>query len=293
MRQRAAQRGRGLLTLFLVLIVLAAAAAAGGYHWLTGNFEAAGPAEADTRIEVPAGSSLRAVLAHLQSAGIVRDARAVSWYLRLKGRQVRVESGEYEIPAHASPAQILDLFGQGKVVLEQLTVVEGATFAEFLALLAQHLGGHQHQIGVFRQPGALGELQQREIERGEQHLDQFGAATFGRRVIVLAGFVVAPAAGLIDQGVVGGLDLLEAFRRTAAVGVSAAGLGPVGAPDRRRIGVARHTQHRVKVHERPRQRGRSALASTKMIRAAPCRRHRLGRHARRGTRTPTPTGRGF
>src|SRR5205807_1461325 len=50
----------------------------------------------------------------------------------------RVQAGNYEIPPHASPEEIIALFEQGKVVLEQLTVVEGATFDDFLAALDQH-----------------------------------------------------------------------------------------------------------------------------------------------------------
>lgn len=134
-RTHSRQRGRsGLLTL-LVLIVLAGAGAGGAYVWLTDSFEAPGPAAAAARVEVVSGMSLRAVLNRLEAEGLLRSARAVQWYLRLKGRHVKVESGLYEIPAHASAAQILQLFADGKVVLEQLTVVEGATFAEFLAIL--------------------------------------------------------------------------------------------------------------------------------------------------------------
>src|SRR5262249_59121670 len=84
------------------------------------------------------GATVRGVLGRLQDAGTVRDAHAVQWYLRLQGSRPRVQAGTYEIPAHASPAQILALFEQGKVILEQLTVVEGATFADFLEALAQH-----------------------------------------------------------------------------------------------------------------------------------------------------------
>jgi peptidoglycan lytic transglycosylase G len=134
---RARQSG-GALAVLLVLLVLAAAAAALGYHWLEHAYAAPGPQAQVTRIEVTPGSSLRTVLNHLQAQGTVTDARAVTWWLRLKNRQVRVEAGVYEIPAHASPEAILTLFAEGKVVLEQLTVVEGATFAEFLAALAAH-----------------------------------------------------------------------------------------------------------------------------------------------------------
>ena len=131
-------RGRAAFTLLVMLVSLLVAGAAAGYVWLRSEFLAPGPATADSRIEVDPGASVRAVLGQLQAAGTVRDARAVQWYLRLRGVRPRVQAGTYEIPAHASPAQILALFEQGKVILEQLTVVEGATFADFLAALAQH-----------------------------------------------------------------------------------------------------------------------------------------------------------
>ena len=134
------ERGRARLLAILALVALAliASVVAGGYLWLEEQFRAPGPADAVTRIEVGPGASLRSVLARLQASGSVRRARAVEWYLRLHGLSPRVQTGVYEIPARASPAQILDLFEQGKVMLEQLTVVEGATFADFLAALEQH-----------------------------------------------------------------------------------------------------------------------------------------------------------
>ena len=131
-------RGRALAVVLAALAVLALLAAAGGYLLLQHEYQAAGPAAALTRLEVPQGASLRAVLAQLQSAGAVRDARWIAWYLRLSGRHPRVQAGSYEIPAGASPAQIIALFEEGKVVLEQLTVVEGTTFSDFCTALAQH-----------------------------------------------------------------------------------------------------------------------------------------------------------
>lgn len=132
------QRGRFVLLTLMIVLLLAVAAAGGAYTWMRQAYVAPGPAAAVSRIEVTPGMSLRAVLNHLEAAGTVRNARAVQWYLRVKGLHVRVESGLYEIPAYASPEQILGLFAAGKVVLEQLTVVEGATFADFLDTLAAH-----------------------------------------------------------------------------------------------------------------------------------------------------------
>jgi UPF0755 protein len=132
------QRGRILLKLLgalFLLAVLAGAVAAVGYVWVNQLYSAPGPANSVTRIEVAQGASLRSVLARLESAGALSSARGVEWYLRIKGHPVKVESGRYEIPAHASPEEILTLFADGRVVLEQLTVVEGTTFADFLEVL--------------------------------------------------------------------------------------------------------------------------------------------------------------
>ncbi|HXZ59657.1 MAG TPA: endolytic transglycosylase MltG [Steroidobacteraceae bacterium] len=124
--------------LVIAALVLAVAGAAAGVIWqhLEREYRGAGPAALPTRIQVAQGASLRSVLVQLQGVGVVRDARQLEWYLRLSGLRPRVQAGTYEIPARASPEEILAMFEEGKVLLEQLTVVEGATFADFLELLA-------------------------------------------------------------------------------------------------------------------------------------------------------------
>jgi UPF0755 protein len=126
-------RGR-VVVLVLVFVVLLAAAAAGGYYWLQNAFYAPGPSKEIVRIQVEQGASVRTVLLDLAKQGALRQPRAVELYLRLarhvKGHEPRIQVGMYEIPAGASPSQILELFDQGRVVLEQLTVIEGSRFAE-------------------------------------------------------------------------------------------------------------------------------------------------------------------
>ena len=139
MPEPAAARGGARLALVLVALVVAlGSAAAGGYLWTQREFTAPGPASASSRIQVEPGMSLRAILTRLQAGGALRSATAVEWYLRLHRLRPRVLAGEYELAPAASPAQILALFAEGRVVLEQLTVVEGAAFQDFLDTLAQH-----------------------------------------------------------------------------------------------------------------------------------------------------------
>jgi UPF0755 protein len=135
---RQGARGRALLVLLVLGAVVVLAAVAAGYVRLRSEFLSPGPGTDVSRIDVEPGATVRSVLGRLEASGALHDARAVEWYLRLHGSRPRVQAGTYEIPAHASPAQILSVFEQGRVILEQLTVVEGATFADFLEALAQH-----------------------------------------------------------------------------------------------------------------------------------------------------------
>ncbi len=126
------------LALLLVLLVLLGGAAAGGYYWLQQQFVTPGPLQAPVRIQIDPGTPVRGVLTQLGRQGAVANVRAVELYLRVHSLRPNVHFGMYEIPARASPAQILDMFEQGRVVLEQLTVVEGSTFADFRRELDQH-----------------------------------------------------------------------------------------------------------------------------------------------------------
>ena len=119
----------------VLLLTVAGIVALEVYQRLETEFTSAGPAATAVRIQVAPGVSVRAVLAQLEALGAVRRARDVQWYLRVRGIAARVQAGTYEIPPRSSPEQILRMFAEGRVLVEQLTVVEGTTFADFLALL--------------------------------------------------------------------------------------------------------------------------------------------------------------
>src|SRR3954466_4693710 len=125
---------------FFLVVVLLAAAVAIGYWWLQDQFYAPGPSTGIVRIQVEQGESVRTVLAQLFKAGLIKQPRAIEFYLRITrhNKAPRIQVGMYEIPDGSSPAQILGLFDQGRVVLEQLTVVEGSRFADLRHLLDNH-----------------------------------------------------------------------------------------------------------------------------------------------------------
>ena len=119
----------------VALLVLLALVAGGAFALLAYNYDAPGPASRTVRVEVKAGDTLQAVFNRLSALGALPHPRAVELYLRLTGIAPRMEIGVYDIPAYSSPAQIVRMFEEGRVVLDKLTVVEGTTFKQFLAEL--------------------------------------------------------------------------------------------------------------------------------------------------------------
>jgi UPF0755 protein len=129
---------RKLTGLLLALIVVVAGAALAAFWWANKEFASAGPTQETARMEVPAGASVRSVVRMLGERRIVEDSRAVALYLRIHNVHPKIKAGTYDFPAGASPEQIFQMLEQGQVVLEQLTVVEGSTFADLRKALEKH-----------------------------------------------------------------------------------------------------------------------------------------------------------
>jgi UPF0755 protein len=125
------RRGRNVLALLALLALLAA----GAFAALKYNYDAAGPADHTVRVQVRAGDTLHGVFSRLSALGALAHPRAVELYLRVRDEQPRMEIGVYDIPPYSSPAQIVRMFEQGRVVLDHITVIDGVTFADFLAEL--------------------------------------------------------------------------------------------------------------------------------------------------------------
>ncbi len=120
----------------LVLLLLLGAAAAGGWLWLSMQFDEPGPAAQSMRVSVAPGLSVRGVLGRLQSAGALDCASCTHLYLRLTGRKLTIKAGDYAVDAHASASDVIEMLEHGRVILEQVTVVEGTRFSDLRQQLA-------------------------------------------------------------------------------------------------------------------------------------------------------------
>lgn len=181
-------RPRKIARVIAAAAVALVAAALVFQHELDASMNERSLAAGGTRIHVPSGASLRSVLAELARVQAVRRPRLVEWYLRLHGERLRAQAGIYELAQGATAQAILDQLNAGQVVLSQLTIFEGWTFAQMRAALnsntdLQHDWQHLDEAALMRalgQPGVSAE------GRFFPDTYRFAAGTSDRRIYELA-----------------------------------------------------------------------------------------------------------
>jgi UPF0755 protein len=122
---------RKALIALLVLVLLAG----GGAWWAREQWRAPGPLAQATPVVIPRGSSSEAIGATLVEQGAIRDARifaAAAWVTRSEGP---LRAGEYLFPAAGSLSQVLDVLRNARPVQRRLTIPEGLTAKQILALI--------------------------------------------------------------------------------------------------------------------------------------------------------------
>src|SRR5256885_2141699 len=119
-----------VLTVSLVLFVLG-----GAGYWLYHDVTAPGPLTESRTIVIPPHTGLSDIASLLTEQGIVRHWRSFELGATLSGRSSALMAGEYEFPAGTSPLQAMEIIASGKTVKHRLTIPEGLTSSEILALL--------------------------------------------------------------------------------------------------------------------------------------------------------------
>jgi UPF0755 protein len=142
----------------LVVIALGLGATLAGYLWLERYLETplqvAGEEEI---IEVSSGQSLSGLAAGLSRRGLLEHPRVFSRWAHWQGAGRRIQAGEYRLLAGITPRQLLTMLVEGRVVMHQLTVVEGWRFEDMLAALRRHEAIRLSELGVEEIMAALGE----------------------------------------------------------------------------------------------------------------------------------------
>jgi len=116
----------------VIALVVVAAAVLG---WGVGDYFTAGPLASPKIVVVPKGSSVEQIAETLGQAGIIAHPLAFAAAAHLTGTADRLKAGEYEFAAAISPRAVVDLLLSGRVVRHKLTIAEGLTSAEIVALI--------------------------------------------------------------------------------------------------------------------------------------------------------------
>lgn len=74
-------------------------------------------------IEIPAGSSIKAIAVILKNEGVIRSAWAFEWYVRNHDLRDKVQAGTYSLRPNQSVPEIVDIMTQGKVAKDDVTIL--------------------------------------------------------------------------------------------------------------------------------------------------------------------------
>ncbi|MGH6946688.1 MAG: endolytic transglycosylase MltG [Kiloniellales bacterium] len=127
--------GRWLLRGALALAFLGALGVA-ALLYLEREYEARGPLASETTVIVPPGASLSAIATTLKDAGVIAEPTLFRLAVRIFGAPEALRAGEYAFAAGISAKEVARLLESGRTVVHRLTVPEGLTSAEIVALMA-------------------------------------------------------------------------------------------------------------------------------------------------------------
>jgi UPF0755 protein len=112
------RRGCGLIAALVLAGVIAFGVFLGGWY-------GSGPLEKNGTFIVPNGASLSAVADRLEDKGVISSASGFKLRARVLGGGRDIKAGEFAIPAHASPSQVLSIITSDDVIRRFVTVPEG------------------------------------------------------------------------------------------------------------------------------------------------------------------------
>jgi UPF0755 protein len=129
---------RGVLRLFgwallAVSVILAGTGAAG--WWLYDDMTAPGPLTQARTIVIPPHTGLGGVAALLADQGVIRHPLPFEIAAMLSGNGSSLLAGEYAFPAETSVLAATGILASGKTVEHRLTIPEGLTSAQVVALV--------------------------------------------------------------------------------------------------------------------------------------------------------------
>jgi UPF0755 protein len=178
-----------LLAWSFTAAALVIVALAGAGYWVYRDAEAPGPLAETHAVVIPPHTGTSRIAASLAEEGVIRHPLVFELVARVSGRSAALKAGEYEFPAGTSALQALEILASGKTVKRRVTIPEGLTSAEVLALVreAPALDG---DVGPIPAEGSLlpdtyvyshGDTRKELIDRMRRAMAQLLAQTWAER----------------------------------------------------------------------------------------------------------------
>ena len=130
-----ARIARVFLALVVVCVVAVAAAVLGGRYYLGRWMATPGPLAAPVTVVIPRGTGIDGIAVRLADAGAIDRLLLLRIAARIGDDAKGLQAGEYALKPGMSPAEILAKLRSGDVVLHPVTVPEGLTVAEAMAII--------------------------------------------------------------------------------------------------------------------------------------------------------------
>lgn len=146
------KRRLGILAIAVAAVL--ALAVGGAWIFLQQQFRAEGPLSEEATLVVPRGAGLVTIGEQLAEAGVVSDARIFVFGVRLFAEPTALKAGEYVFAPGSSMEEVAALIASGQTVVHRLTVPEGLTSAEIVALL-EATGPLEGPVGEVPPQGSL------------------------------------------------------------------------------------------------------------------------------------------
>ncbi len=125
-----------ILAILVSIFVIVAAAAVGGYYWLTSIYANEPIQFANEKIiEIPAGASGQQIATLLESNAVIRHGKAFRLLSVLEKQNMHFQAGEYLFGSGITPFGVMEKLVKGVVIRRKITIPEGKTSAEIVALL--------------------------------------------------------------------------------------------------------------------------------------------------------------
>lgn len=149
---------KAVLLIGLVAVVLIVAG-------LVVAYDSPGPLAEDTIVTIPKGAGFRSIIAQLEHEGVVYHRALIAAPALLHKQQAAFKPGEYAFEAAVSPKTVLARLVSGDIVVHKLTIPEGLTSKQIIALM----DAEEHLTGQVEQVPAEGSLlpETYHFERGE------------------------------------------------------------------------------------------------------------------------------